>query len=44
MVILDTDELRGLLENAVNSVRKRAPIRRRDDISYALVVKTGMDS
>jgi hypothetical protein len=29
MVILDTDELRGLLENAVISVRKRAPIRRR---------------
>jgi hypothetical protein len=43
MVILDTDEIRGLLENAVVSVRKRAPIRRRDDVSYALVVKTGYE-
>jgi hypothetical protein len=43
MVILDTDELRGLLESAVISVRKRAPIRRRDDVSYAMVVKTGYE-
>jgi hypothetical protein len=43
MVILDTDELRGLLKDAVISVRKRAPIRRRDDVSYALVVKIGYE-
>jgi hypothetical protein len=43
MVILDTDELRELLKDAVVSVRKRAPIRRRNDVSYALVVKTGYD-
>jgi hypothetical protein len=43
MVILDIDELRGLLKDAVISVRKRAPIRRRNDISYALVVKTGYE-
>jgi hypothetical protein len=42
-VILDTDEIRGLLKNAVTSVRKRAPIRRRDDVSYALIAKTGYE-
>lgn len=43
MVILDTDELRELLKDAVVSVRKRAPVKRRNDVSYALVVKTGYD-
>jgi hypothetical protein len=42
-VILDTDEIKGLLENAVISVRKRPPIKRRDDVSYALVVKAGYE-
>jgi hypothetical protein len=43
VVILDTDEIRGLLKNAVTSVRKRAPVKRHNDVSYALVVKTGYE-
>jgi hypothetical protein len=43
MVILDTDEIKGLLKNAVISVRKNPPIKRRDDVSYSRVVKAGYE-